>query len=833
MAWGCADVAAGVACVLESGAVERPSCSSVIRPGSDPAGIVPFVSVTGRPTEEAVRATVERVAASGAGALMPYARAGLEIDYLGEEWLRAMAWFCREAARLGLKVWLYDEFYCPSGTCRGRVPAENDAWRYAEGGVFPRPGGGWDWETALGPRGWVNICEPDATARFLALTHEVYAERLAPWLADGTVVGVFTDEPGHHVRVDFPRGEPAARFRVWSGLEEEYAAATGRAFRADVERWLDAGRPADGPAADVWPAYSRLHGARFRRSYLDPIRRWCDARGLLFAGHLYSEHDPADSVRCNGDPLLALRAFSVPGIDEIWTHPDPARAEWNTLALLRGAVCDSAAGGIAELFACGPCDTPPSTLRDMVRLAARHGATRFLVCMEAMDQRGLVEKHGYLAPTGSLHPWWDKHGALFAAEARRLAAEAREAGPVPGTSVPGLVAVRFPFRAAALAARAGGPNPPLADLLRALDSAGLAPLLVGEDEPTDLPLVFSLSADGTVAASAAVPTDIVESLKVAGLKVADLKVCSARSENAPQQDTPRTPRTPRAISSAWTLALSAPNLLRVTFGPDRTGVLSVAAPLRARFALRDYAPGFAVGLESGRHVDAFADLGANERQVRREAEPYVFELDGRPLLPAAPCISLRAGFAPLYRETAPIDLAPGVHRLRIASGAPDDNYFLPALLLAGDFAVLGGRLFPRLPTPVPAASLADLGLASFVGTATWTARVRVPDKESLRSLRSLRENQTEQPTLRVDTGNSPAEAFWNGVSLGVRPWPPFEWSLPASAAGTEGELTFAVSTSIAPMFGDPAAPGSAWDQPFWTPPRDPATNPGLLSAEWA
>ena len=85
----------------------------------------------------------------------------------------------------------------------------------------------------------------------------------------------------------------------------------------------------------------------------------------------------------------------------------------------------------------------------------------------------------------------------------------------------------------------------------------------------------------------------------------------------------------------------------------------------------------------------------------------------------------------------------------------------------------------------------------------------------------------------ADTGASPAEAFWNGVSLGVRLWPPFEWTLPAAAAGTEGELSFAVSTSIAPMFGDPAAPGSAWDQPFWTPPRDPASNPGLLSAEWA
>ena len=786
-------------------------------------GIVPFVSVTGRPTEEAVRATVERVAASGAGALMPYARAGLEIDYLGEEWLRAMAWFCREAARLGLKIWLYDEFYCPSGTCRGRVPAENDAWRYAEGGVFPRPGGGWDWETALGPRGWVNVCEPAATARFLALTHEVYAERLAPWLADGTVVGVFTDEPGHHVRVDFPRGEPAARFRVWSGMEEEYAAATGRPFRADVERWLDAGRPADGPAADVWPAYSRLHGARFRRSYLDPIRRWCDARGLLFAGHLYSEHDPADSVRCNGDPLLALRAFSVPGIDEIWTLPDPARAEWNTLALLRQATCATGAGGIAELFACGPCDTPPAMLRDMVRLAARHGATRFLVCMEAMDQRGLVEKHGYLAPTGSLHPWWERHGVLFAAEARRLASE-----PPPAPRA----AVRFPFRAAALAARAGGPNPPLSDLLRALDAAGLSPLLVGENEPTDLPLVFSLSADGTVAEERSGRQFPDAASAASGMRKKHC-VAPARATRAPQEETPRTPRTLREISSAWTLSLDSPNLLRVTFGPDKRGDIHVAAPLRARFVLRDYAPGFAVGLESGRHVDALADLGANERQVRREAEPYAFELDGRPLLPAAPCTSLRAGFAPLYRETAPLDLAPGVHRLRIARGAPDDNYFLPALLLAGDFVVLGGRLSPRPSAPVPAASLADLGLGGFVGTATWTARVRVPQQEPPRTPRTPRENQTEPvATLRADTGTAPAEAFWNGISLGVRLWPPFERSLPASAAGTEGELSFAVSTSIAPMFGDPAAPGSAWDQPFWTPPRDPVSNPGLLSVEW-
>ena len=228
------------------------------------------------------------------------------------------------------------------------------------------------------------------------------------------------------------------------------------------------------------------------------------------------------------------------------------------------------------------------------------------------------------------------------------------------------------------------------------------------------------------------------------------------------------------IPERWTLALDAPNLLRVTFGADKCGAVEVREALRGvRLVLRDYAPGFAV-TESGRPVDAGEEAGSGEGILRREAEPYEFEMDGAPLAPARPCTALRAGFAPLYRETEPLDLAPGVHRFRIACGAPDDNYFLPALLLAGDFLADGAALRPRPAGPVPLASLEVLGLGGFVGTATWTARVRVPVLP--RSPSCL--------AVRASTGAVPAEAFWNGASLGVRLWPPFEWSLPASAAGT-------------------------------------------------
>jgi hypothetical protein len=88
--------------------------------------------------------------------------------------------------------------------------------------------------------------------------------------------------------------------------------------------------------------------------------------------------------------------------------------------------------------------------------------------MEAMDQRGLVEKHGFLASTGSIHPWWEKHARAFAEEVRRIVVEERRAA----ASRP-VVPVPFPQRAAALAAYAGAPAPSLDSRLAALDVAGL------------------------------------------------------------------------------------------------------------------------------------------------------------------------------------------------------------------------------------------------------------------------------------------------------------------------------------------------------------------------
>ena len=120
-----------IATVLFTALLSTPSMAGENRGD----GMIPFLAITGKPTEAEVRAKVAAIQAQGIDSFLIYARSGLELEYMGEEWLKLNEWFCDEAEKRGMKVWLYDEYNWPSGTCKGRVPNENDAWRYTEYGL--------------------------------------------------------------------------------------------------------------------------------------------------------------------------------------------------------------------------------------------------------------------------------------------------------------------------------------------------------------------------------------------------------------------------------------------------------------------------------------------------------------------------------------------------------------------------------------------------------------------------------------------------------------------------------------------------------------------------
>ena len=838
--------------------------------GESATGFVSFLAVTGKPGPADVSAKVEALHQRGVRSLAVYARSGLDYEYMGEDWLKTVERFCEETFRRGMKVWLYDEYNWPSGTCKGRVPRENDQWRYAEYGVFRNPDGSYRWVTALAPQGWVNVCEPAAVDRFIELTHEVYARRLKKWFDNGTVVGIFTDEPGHPTKVTFDDGKPLVTLRRYSGLEAEYEAATGRALKADVERWLDVAKtdPAAAkraPAGEVWCVYADLMGRRFRSAYFDKIRTWCDRHGILFTGHLIAENELRPSARSNGNPVLCLRGESLPGMDEIRTAFDSSddariKIEWVTHNLARQAILSQGRGGMVELYACGPADHVPATLRNLLWQCACHGIDRYFSCMEVMDMRGLVEKHGYFSPTGLVHPWFEQCAREFVDEANLAATWAHKMVSERE------VAVRYPRRGAALAAFAGAKTPDLDCLLGALEKNQMTCRLIDEDETTDLPLVFSCvgedafaeertgrtglsSAEAVRLCRERLPctfevleedgrpaTDLLVRIYEYGAAVVvnlmpftDRRLIAVRhGHRVPfelagrdirlfwSEETPPPPAERKVVQALdgqeWSLSVDADNLFRVKFDRGRVARVHVERPLKSvRLVARHYTRDYAV-TDGGRPVGFNEEPPKGVKVIRHVAEPYAFTMDGQPVAATESCQSLRSGYAPLYRETPPFDLAAGEHVFEMPSGELDRNYFLPALLVAGEFAEKDGKLQPLERQGVKAGPFADVGLSGLVGSATWTTRVTVPKDLSY---------------LRLSTGGRVAHVKLCGTDLGTRLWAPFEWQVPKALRGREGELEVRVFTSVQPMFGP--AKGGDWDMKFWFGANGPDGPGGLFS----
>lgn len=145
-----------------------------------------------------------------------------------------------------------------------------------------------------------DLLNPEATSRFIALTHERYRESLEPFFGK-TVLGIFTDEPDL-------RGRRAKRdVQPWTtGLEVRASSDLGYDFRL-VLPFLFGERATDGRERVVRADFRRLLSDLLNESYYRPLSEWCDRHGLALTGH------PAGA----GD-MAPLRYFQHPGQDVVW-----------------------------------------------------------------------------------------------------------------------------------------------------------------------------------------------------------------------------------------------------------------------------------------------------------------------------------------------------------------------------------------------------------------------------------------------------------------------------------------------------------------------------------
>ena len=789
--------------------------------------LIPMGAITGKPDEQAVKETLEAYKAVGGDQYLIYARSGLEYEYMGEEWLQVCEWICKHAKRLDMAVWLYDEYNWPSGSCKGRVPAENPDFESRQYAVYRNTDGTFEWKIAHSP-GWVDNYSFEAMERFIELTHKRYEQRIGSYFGS-TVVGIFTDEPSHPTPVKLDK-KPDLLFRYYDGADQEYKARTGRELRTDVQAYL-----IDNTKDDVWAVYYGLLGERFRKAYFDPIRAWCDRVGLFSTGHMISENSTSSSALYNGKPLHALKGLTLPGMDEIGTRYDPKNIEWLTFAVAQHAIGRRAGGGLAELFALGPGDMLHATHRQMIWLCAMHKIDHYVLAVAPLDARGNVEKSAYFNPMTRMQPWFSAF--------RLLGDESRVAARYASKPMRCDIAVRYPQREAARLAAKRKSHPALLATLRCFSAAQLTYDLYEEDEPCDKPLVFAF--DGTTlqeeksgrtfpspeeaaafAKAICPPAVWVEtadgkpvedvllrhyqdgSVAVLGLTAKEhgklsLVRCDAepvpfdlpargvfRFEAKPPKLETSIAVNPLPANSSYAIALSACNTHRLAFDADNTTRIKVDHP-----------------------------VAASRLVLRHHPEASEVTLDGKPVKANEPCDTLRPGLNELYGQTQPFRLEPGAHVLTIKAGGSDTNYFLPVAWLTGDFAV-DNHAIKALPKRVSIGALWKHGLADFTGRVTYTTRVQTPDHPG-------------EVKLQINTGGLYAAVTLDGQALGERAWAPFEWQVPATMKGKDAELKITVWTSVAPMFGDWKNPAGAWKKKFWVPPPSHRPELGLLSApEW-
>ncbi len=828
-------------CLMLTGLLAM-ALNGAVRAEAPPAPLIPMGAITGRPDENTVRETLEAYKSVGIDQYLIYPRSGLETEYMSEEWLQLCEWFCRHAQRLGMKIWLYDEYNWPSGSCKGRVPAENPDFECKEFAVYKQADGACRWKLHSAP-GWADNYSFKAMQRFIELTHTRYEERLKKYMGS-TIVGIFTDEPAHGVPIRFD-GTPSVRFRYYDGVEEEYKAATGRDLRADVEAYL-----ADNAKDKVWAVYCDLLGKRFRQAFFDPIRAWCDRMGILSTGHMIAEQNTSDSARYNGKPLHALKGLSLPGMDEIGTRFATQHIEWITYAVAQHAAGRRGNGGMVELFALGPADMTHATHRQMIWLSAMHKIDRYVLAVAPLDARGNFEKHGYFNPFTRMQPWFPAF--------RLLSEDATQAASYATKPVRCDVAVRYPQSEAARLSARNQPHPLLNGTLRRLAIEQITYDLYEEDEACDKPVVISFkgkniredrsgrtfekldalvafmraqrppevwveTAEGKMSDSVLVRHYLDNSVVTLALgkqaqpglrlmrRGADPIIFDLPAQGVfvwdgqnPAHDIDRRLADPALVNKngvrvkpileagqeAFSLTLGNLNTHRLVFNSNGVARLTVEHPVaEARIAMRNF------------------------------PKPYSLTLDGKPLIADLPCDTLRQGLNGLYRQTAPICLEKGEHVFSIKAGGKDNNYFLPVAFVTGAFAVKEGQAV-AIPQKVAPAPLWRYGLAGYAGSLTFRTEVDVPQHAG-------------ELLIRLETGGLYTGVTLGGQLIGERAWAPFEWRVPESLRGGRCDLVITVATSVAPLFGDCKDPAGVWPKNFWVPPAAPRPGIGLLAMpEW-
>ena len=346
------------------------------RPGAEFRG-APFWAWNGELDPETCRRQINLMHDAGLGGFFMHSRVGLRTPYLSERWFECVGACVDEAKKLKMRAWLYDEDRWPSGaagsfvTSNPRYRARRLEVRTCPGGLVPasfgKPKGakvtaaflkeqkavaaftarvtdgkaeeirrvpaGKDPAPAKGesvifcvivadnPDPWYNgatyldTLNPEATAKFIAVTHDAYAKHLGKDLG-GVVPGIFTDEPHHKTPVWTEPDKENVHFLAWTDkLPAAFRKLAGYDIVARIPEIVY-----DVPGVDARRLrydFNNCLTELFVKGFVKQIGDWCERHRCDFTGHMLAEDSLVSQTSTVGSCMRCYEYMQAPGIDQL------------------------------------------------------------------------------------------------------------------------------------------------------------------------------------------------------------------------------------------------------------------------------------------------------------------------------------------------------------------------------------------------------------------------------------------------------------------------------------------------------------------------------------
>jgi hypothetical protein len=393
-------------------------------------------------TEEQVISTLRDLAGQNVKQVFVHPRPGLMTPYLSGDWFRLWKVALKEAERLDMNVWIYDENSYPSGFAGGFVP---DAMPQSRGkgleikeqqsplkldencvavlrptqdgfeNVTKRAKAGEQLEQGKyvvaslrwaatspwhGGKFYVNLLTPGVTEKFLAITLDAYTREIGDQFGK-RVPGVFTDEP--HIL-------PAGGVPWADDLPEVFQKRWNYDLIVNLPSLV-------GPVGDwkqVRHDYLQVLLDLFIDRWAKPYHDYCAKHGLEFTGH-YWEHEWPNCL--TGPDNMAMYAWSQrPAIDNLMNqYSEDVHAQFGNVRAVKelSSVANQlgAARTLCEAYGAGGWDL---RFEDMKRI----GDWLYVLGVNTLDQhlsyvtiRG-ARKRDHPQSFSYHEPWWKDYHVM-------------------------------------------------------------------------------------------------------------------------------------------------------------------------------------------------------------------------------------------------------------------------------------------------------------------------------------------------------------------------------------------------------------------------------------